>query len=140
MEDCIFCKIVKRIEPGYFVYEDDSIVGFLDNHPLNLGHTLVVPKLHYNTIFDIPNDLLMELIVTTKNIGMKVCGALDAAGFNLFQNNGTHAGQVVPHIHFHIIPRFENDPIRFRPVRKPAQKESLEEIMEKILSFSDGTK
>ncbi len=135
MEECIFCKIVNKVEPGYFVFEGDTIVGFLDSHPLNRGHTLVVPKAHYDTIIDVPDDVLTELIVITKNVGIQVCGALDAAGFNLFQNNGTHAGQVVPHIHFHIIPRFEDDPLRYRPERKPADLSSLEGVMEKILSY-----
>ncbi|MBI5376419.1 MAG: HIT family protein [Candidatus Schekmanbacteria bacterium] len=134
MEECIFCKILKKECPGHFIFEDDSVAGFLDNHPLNRGHTLIVPKKHYDSMIDVPDEVLSQLIVTTKKVGIQVCNALDAAGFNLFQNNGTHAGQVVPHIHFHIIPRFKDDPLRFRPDRKQADAEELSALKEKIIA------
>lgn len=109
MEDCIFCKIVAGKIPGEKVYETPEILAFLDIAPANHGHTLVIPKKHFETIFDIPDELLKNIAVKLKHIGNAVMKATGAEGANVIINNKKAAGQIVPHAHFHIIPRFTAD-------------------------------
>ena len=110
MTDCIFCKIIAKGEvPATEVYEDDSVYAFLDINPTNLGHTLVVPKKHYEDLFEIPDAELGILGARVKKVAAAVKKAMRADGINISMNNGTAAGQVVPHAHIHIIPRYEND-------------------------------
>ena len=107
--DCIFCKIIEGELPSYKVYEDKRVLAFLDINPVNKGHVLVVPKEHFNKFTDAPKDLLKDMISVIQNISLGVMDAVGAEGFNLGINNGAVAGQIVHHLHFHIMPRFEND-------------------------------
>lgn len=103
---CIFCKIVRKEAPARILYEDDQVMVFLDASPLSKGHTLVIPKKHYVTLLDIPSDELVHVtskIQPTARTLLKVLK--DTTDFNVLQNNGPSASQVVNHIHFHIIPR-----------------------------------
>ncbi|MEM2956244.1 MAG: HIT family protein [Candidatus Pacearchaeota archaeon] len=109
MEDCIFCKIIKGKIPCKKVYEDNKILAFLDISPINPGHTLVIPKKHFESIERIPESLLCELIKSVQKIAIAVTRAVSTDAFNINLNNGKAAGQLVPHMHFHIIPRFKND-------------------------------
>jgi histidine triad (HIT) family protein len=110
IEDCIFCKIVAGEIPSSKVYEDDDILAFMDIQPVVKGHALVIPKRHFPSITDIPDDALKLVIAGVKRIASAQRSALNADGINVTQANGAIAGQVVPHLHFHVIPRFENDP------------------------------
>ncbi len=107
--NCIFCKIVAGTLPCTKIYEDDDLLAFMDIGPVVKGHSLVIPKKHYNTIEDTPEIVLQKLIVVVKKIACAQKRALNADGINVSQANGQTAGQVVPHLHFHIIPRFETD-------------------------------
>lgn len=107
--DCLFCKIIKGELPCQKVYEDEHIFAFLDIHPVNPGHTLVVPKEHCENILDASPEILFHLISAVKKIAAAALQAVDSQGFNLGVNNGTIAGQVVGHLHFHIMPRFQGD-------------------------------
>ncbi len=109
MEDCIFCKIIKGEVPCYKIYEDDSILAFLDIAPVNPGHTLIIPKKHYIDLLELPEIEAQKLISKIKIIAPAVISGLGAKGFNLNLNNGKVAGQQVAHFHWHIIPRFEGD-------------------------------
>lgn len=109
MLDCIFCKIIKGKLPCVKVYEDAEILAFLDIHPVNFGHTLIVPKTHYVNILDTPDDVLAKLTAAVKKIAPAVLKAVNADSFNLGVNNGALAGQVIWHTHFHIMPRHEGD-------------------------------
>lgn len=108
--ECIFCKIIKKEIPSDIVYEDDKVIAFLDIHPVNKGHTLVLPKEHNENLFDIPERVLDA----TMRIVKKIATALNrySDGVNLWQNNGKASGQLVDHIHFHIVPRFNGDGLR----------------------------
>ena len=107
--DCIFCKIVRGELPSFKVYEDDAVLAFLDIHPLNPGHTLVIPKNHSQNIFEVsPEDWASVTEVVRKLAGV-IEKTLGAKGINLMMNNREHAGQVVDHSHMHIIPRFTDD-------------------------------
>ncbi|MBI4215157.1 MAG: HIT family protein [Parcubacteria group bacterium] len=109
MSNCIFCKIVNKEIPSFIVGEDEKCLAFLDIRPINKGHVLVVPKEHYPTLLDIPDALLRELMVFVKKITKAVSGSLETEHINIFQRNGQLAGQAVPHIHFHVLPRFPGD-------------------------------
>jgi histidine triad (HIT) family protein len=108
-EDCIFCKIVAGEIPSSKVYEDADTIAFLDISPITKGHTLVIPKEHHDPLMATPADVLAKLIEVVKQVAVAQSGALDADGINVTQANGSLAGQVVPHIHFHVIPRFGGD-------------------------------
>lgn len=107
--DCIFCKIVAGDIPAYKIYEDEQVLAFLDITPVNPGHTLVIPKKHYDNFIDLPEVEAGEIIGIIKKISLAVLAGVGAQGFNLNLNNGAVAGQVVNHIHWHIIPRFGGD-------------------------------
>ncbi len=107
--DCIFCKIIAGILPSAKVYEDQDTLAFMDIGPVAKGHVLVIPKQHHNPITGTPPDVLQKVIVTVQKIARAQLKAFNAKGINVTQANGTVAGQVVPHIHFHVIPRFDNN-------------------------------
>ncbi len=107
--DCIFCKIVRGELPSTKVYEDDEIISFMDIAPVVKGHTLVIPRRHYDPLINVPQDLLQKLILVVQRIAHAQVSGLKADGINVTQANGVLAGQVVPHVHFHVIPRFKDD-------------------------------
>ncbi len=109
MQDCIFCKIVAGEIPSCKVYEDELTLAFMDIGPLVKGHTLVIPKQHYDPLTDAPAEVLVACIQTVKRIMQAQQQALNCHGVNMHQANGAAAGQVVPHLHFHVVPRFADD-------------------------------
>lgn len=112
MNDCIFCKIINGEIPSSKVYEDDNVVAFLDLHPTNPGHTLVVPKVHCDALLDCAPEVLFNMTRTAQKVASAVVKAVGADGFNLGVNNGRAAGQIIFHLHMHIIPRDANDGLR----------------------------
>jgi len=109
MVDCVFCKIRDGQIPSFKVYEDSRTLAFMDINPLNPGHCLVITKNHAATIFDVEVLDLQAAIAATKKLAMALKGAVQADGINILQANGAAAFQSVPHFHFHVIPRFNND-------------------------------
>lgn len=107
--ECIFCKIVRGELPSSKVYEDDDILAFIDIGPIVKGHTLVIPKQHFDPLTATPPETLCKIIKVVQKVAAAQLALLKADGINITQANGTIAGQVVPHIHFHVIPRFQND-------------------------------
>lgn len=130
--DCIFCKIIKGELPSVKVYENDKIVAFLDINPVNPGHTLVVPKEHFENLLDGGEETLKEIMLTIKRVAWGITKAFDLKGFNVGQNNGAVAGQIVPHLHWHVIPRFENDGLHQWSRTRPYKEGEMAEIGEKI--------
>jgi histidine triad (HIT) family protein len=108
-EDCIFCAIVAGDIPSRTVYEDDDVLAFLDASPLARGHTLVIPKEHYETLGDVPEDAATAVFRTLHQLTPATEDAVDADASNVGFNNGAAAGQEVPHVHGHVIPRFKDD-------------------------------
>ncbi len=104
-DDCIFCKIARGAIPSAKVYEDADVIAFMDIAPVAKGHVLVVPKAHHDPIINTPDDVLQKLIVIVKKIAAAQVRALKADGISVSQANGAVAGQIIPHIHFHVIPR-----------------------------------
>ncbi|KAI0389019.1 HIT-like domain-containing protein [Xylariaceae sp. FL0594] len=101
MANCIFCKIIKGEIPCFKLFESDKTLAFLDIGPLSKGHALVIPKFHGAKLTDIPDDHLSEILPVAK----KLVKATGAADYNILQNNGRIAHQVVDHVHFHMIPK-----------------------------------
>ena len=131
-EDCIFCKIVSGEIPSQKVFEDENTFAFLDINPSSKGHSLVITKKHYETLVDVPEDELKQLIISVKKVSQAVIKATNSKGFNILQNNNKVAGQIVNHIHFHIIPRSESDSINFSLGSKQAEANELEKVAELI--------
>jgi len=128
---CIFCKIVSREIPSYKVHEDENVLAFLDIAPVNYGHTLVIPKKHFENMEEVDVKTLEQVIMAVKKIGASVKSGLGVAGYNLCVNNGKVSGQVVPHLHFHIIPRTAGDGLELWPQGKYGDGEA-EEVLKKI--------
>lgn len=113
MKDCVFCKIAKNEIKGEKIYENDNFFSVPDIHPVTPGHSLVISKKHFNTPFnttlDLNNSLGSELLDCIKTTALKVMDKNKAQGFNIVSNNFPAAGQVVQHLHYHIIPRRKDD-------------------------------
>jgi len=108
-QSCIFCRIIKGEIPAARVYEDEHVLAFMDIGPVVKGHTLVIPKAHHNPLMETPPEVLHQLISVVQKIARAQMKGLQADGINVSQANGEAAGQVIPHIHFHVIPRFTAD-------------------------------
>lgn len=108
-EDCIFCKIAAGEIPSSTIYEDDSFRAFLDLSPAAKGHALLIPKEHFDNLYELDDETAAKALAIARNLAKKMTKALQCDGFNLVQNNGECAGQTVFHFHMHLIPRYEND-------------------------------
>jgi len=109
MDACIFCSIVEGEAPSHSVYEDEETCAFLDANPLARGHTLVIPKTHHERVNDMPADVAGAVGRTIARVAPAVEAAVDAPASTIAYNNGPAAGQEVPHVHAHIVPRFADD-------------------------------
>lgn len=109
MNDCIFCKIIAKDIPAEIVYEDESVLVFVDIKAINPGHVLVVPKAHAADLASASEASVVSVMLVARRMGKALMKALKAPGFNLGVNNGRAAGQLVDHLHVHVIPRFEGD-------------------------------
>ena len=105
---CIFCEIVQGKKDGHFIYEDENYVAFLDIYPIDTGHSLVMPREHFEKITDMTAEKVGELFSKIPKIAKAVIEATKADAFSVAQNNGRAAKQIVPHVHIHIIPRYES--------------------------------
>ncbi len=108
-DDCIFCKLANHVFDTNIVYEDDVFTAILDASPANEGHTLILPKNHYQDIFEIDEETVSKAMALAKKIAARQMEVLNCDGVNVIQNNKEAAGQTVPHYHLHVIPRFTND-------------------------------
>ncbi|OGE82097.1 MAG: hypothetical protein A3B10_00650 [Candidatus Doudnabacteria bacterium RIFCSPLOWO2_01_FULL_44_21] len=131
--DCIFCKIISGGIPSDKIYEDDAVLAFMDIRPVSRGHTLVVPKTHTDDFLSTDDQTLSDLIPKIKKIAHVVMQAVGAQGMNISTNHGEAAGQVVMHLHFHLIPRFSNDELKPWPHQELDPKIRAE-IAERIKS------
>ncbi|MDG6939183.1 MAG: HIT domain-containing protein [Nitrososphaerota archaeon] len=101
---CVFCRIVKKELPSHILYEDQKYIAFLDIAPFSRGHTLVCPKKHGETMWDMDESEIGGLFTIASKISRALMAAVDADGFRFVQNNGEAANQVVAHVHVHVIP------------------------------------
>jgi histidine triad (HIT) family protein len=130
---CIFCSIIAGEEPSVYIYRNNSFVVFMDKYPINPGHTLVMPIRHYETLLHMPPAEVGKLYSLVPVIAKAIVSALKADGFNVGQNNGIAANQIVPHVHVHIVPRFQDDsPDGKWPARRVSSCSELTKIALKI--------
>lgn len=111
--NCIFCKIVKGEIPCSKVYEDDLVLAFMDIAPINKGHILIIPKKHFLSLTSVPAEYLEAMMKIAPTIAQCAVREIDGDAFNLHLSNGQCAGQVVPHVHLHVIPRKATDGFNF---------------------------
>ncbi len=135
MHNCLFCKIGNGDIPSVKIYEDDKMVAFLDISQTTKGHTLIIPKKHFENIYDLDEETIIYLYKHVPQIAKAITHAFHAKGINIVNNNGKDAGQTVFHYHIHLIPRY-NEEDGFRAIYTSQMdkysKEDLEIIAQRI--------
>lgn len=138
--DCIFCRIVNGEVSTYKVFEDDRVLAFLDVQPLSRGHTLIIPKVHVALLEDLEWEDANALFKVIYELVETVQEAVNAPASTVAINNGVESGQEIPHVHFHLIPRFKNDrggPIHAIMREKPhLTRDEMIQIAERISNLS----
>lgn len=132
--DCVFCKIVAGDIPCHRVFESDRVLAFLDIQPLAEGHTVVIPKAHAERLDTLDPADAAAIAAELGGLGNRICQAVAADGYNVLQNNGAVSGQVVPHVHFHVIPRRADDGLGYRWNARSASNEQLGALAARINS------
>jgi histidine triad (HIT) family protein len=131
-DDCVFCKMVAGQIPVAKIYEDQVVLAFLDIGPVSDGHTLVIPKQHFEKLGDCPPELLAQVGSRLGKVAKAVVSAMSSDGYNVLCNNGRAAGQLVEHLHFHIIPRNIGDGVFDRWPAYEYEKGKIEQIAAKV--------
>ncbi len=139
-QQCVFCKIVAGEIPCYKVYEDSKLLAFLDINPANPGHILVVPKTHFTVLPQMPDKDIAHLFSVVKSLAGIVFEVLQAEGVNVLQNNGEIAGQAVPHVHVHIIPRFQKDKLKFTWEARKLKEQEFTAIQKAVVAVAKKIK
>ena len=132
LPDCVFCQIVSGKSPAAKVYEDDDTLAFLRIIQFGEGHTLVIPKSHRSTLYELDDSQITALSRTTLRVSRAVRDSLSPEGLNLFQANGAVAGQTVFHVHFHILPRSSGDRLRIGVHGAATGSGDIQSIAQKI--------
>lgn len=133
MIDCLFCKIITGEIPSTKVYEDDAVLAFLDIHPVNIGHTLIIPKAHHTNLYETPDTTLAHMMSVVKKLSIAVKNALSTDGINIEMNNDSIAGQIIFHAHIHIVPRFKGDGFTHWNGARGYRESEMTEVAQKIL-------
>ena len=128
---CLFCDIIDNKIPSKRVYEDDEFLAILDIAQITRGHTLVMPKKHFDNIFDVDDETLAKLTVLTKKLARQITGATKAEGCNILNNCNAVAGQSIMHLHFHILPRYGADD-DISVDYKPTHTYDLDEVLSEL--------
>jgi histidine triad (HIT) family protein len=129
--NCIFCKIIAGELPSSKIYEDVDVLAFLDIKPVNPGHTLVIPKKHFESIHDTPDEIVAKMSVVAKKVAGSIQKNLGAEGVNIGMNNGKAAGQIVFHAHIHVMPRYGKDSFQLW-AGKEYKNNEREEVAKKV--------
>ncbi len=132
-DNCIFCKLANGVFPTNSIYEDEDFNVILDLGPATKGHALILPKEHYNNLYELPDETAAKVMKLAKRMAIHMTDRLGADGFNLLQNNNEVAGQTVYHFHMHLIPRYEGDGQHISFVPGKPSAEELTAIKEMII-------
>lgn len=132
MDECLFCKIIQGNIPCARVYETEEVLAFLDIAPVNKGHTLIIPKNHYATLWELPQEIGSQLLQAMQLVGKAIMSANSASGLNIGMNNYRAAGQLVDHAHWHLIPRFQGDGLELWPQGGYASQEEMDQLAKDI--------
>ena len=130
--DCLFCKIVAGDIPSVRVHEDERTVAFMDINPATRGHLLVVPREHAADVLAIDPEDLKAVVLAAKGLAQRVRDKLGADGVNLLNSTGSVAWQTVFHFHLHVIPRYEDDPLRLPWQPQPGDKDEIAAAAEEL--------
>lgn len=131
MENCIFCKIVNKEIPGKIIYEDDICLAFLDLSQATYGHTLVVPKKHFENILEVDQNTLGHMMKVVQNLSKMIMNKCHAKGLNILTNTHEVAGQTVHHFHIHILPRYNIEELDIH-FQDNSEKTDLNEVFTTI--------
>jgi len=129
--NCIFCNMIDGKQEAHVIFEDNSHIAIMDKYPIQLGHSLVMPKVHHEKIVDMSNDEVGALFSRVPAVARAILAATGADGFNIGQNNGKSANQIIPHVHVHVIPRYQKIGNSWAR-RMIAQNDDLDELAKKI--------
>jgi histidine triad (HIT) family protein len=129
----VFCRIARGEEHASRVYEDKDVLAFLDARPVNEGHTLVISRKHYESIFEIPGEALGDLFKIVKKVAAAIVEGERADGIRIVQNNGSAAHQLIFHFHVHVIPEYEG--LELHRLRANPEKSELERVAARIRKF-----
>ena len=129
--ETIFTEIMQGKRPGFIIFEDDNHIAILDKYPIDVGHSLVIPKTPYEKVTDMPKDEVAQLFSLVPEIANAIMKATGAVAFSIAQNNGREAKQIVPHVHVHIIPRYADKATMWTKRGMPSDEE-LSMLQEKI--------
>lgn len=136
--ECLFCDIISGKKTGHFIYEDETHVAFLDRYPIDVGHSLVLPREHHERITDMPEDKVGDLFSKVPKIVKAILQATNTNAFSLGQNNGRAAKQIIPHVHVHIIPRYDHRGTIWTK-RGISNDDELSELAQKIRKFIESS-
>ena len=140
MRDCIFCRIAAGEMPAVRVLETPEVLAFLDIAPVHYGHTLVIPKAHYENLLELPDAVWTAMGQVCRRVAQALQATLSAQGFNIGMNNFEAAGQEVFHAHLHVIPRYHTDGLKLFPQAsyKPGDMEKTGEQLRRVLEKMAG--
>ena len=128
---CVFCDIINKATPAYILYEDSDYIAFLDKYPISIGHTLVLPKAHFERVNNMSQRGFCDLYSRVHALNQLITSKLSATASHISINDGAAANQLIPHVHVHIIPRSPNDSAGFS-ARKLLRADQMEEIRKKL--------
>lgn len=129
---CIFCKIASGDIPTNKVYEDKDVLAFLDLSQATYGHTLVIPKKHFDNIYALDSETASKVFTTVKDLASKIKTNLNAQGVNILNNNEPCAGQTINHFHIHILPRYDNDDLSIKFTEHRFSDDEFKDLLAKI--------
>ena len=138
-DDCLFCAIVAGDVPGQIVDSDENTVAFMDINPATRGHALVVPRNHSTDLMEISDEDLENTMVAAKRLALRMRDVLKPAGFNILNSCGSAAWQTIFHIHVHVIPRYEDDPLKLPWVPGPGDEGEIATVAAELRQGEEGS-
>ena len=138
-DDCLFCAIVAGDVPGQIVDSDENTVSFMDINPATRGHALVVPRNHSTDLMEIPDDDLSSTMAAARRLAQRMRDVLEPAGFNILNSCGSAAWQTIFHFHVHVIPRYEDDPLRLPWVPGPGDADEIAAVAAELRQDGEGS-
>ena len=128
---CVFCKIINKEIPASVVYEDDTVLAILDLSQATKGHTLVMPKKHFETFLDLDKNTVSHVFSVAQNLAIKLKNKLGASGVNILNNSYPAAGQSVMHMHVHVLPRYNDDDLKIE-FKDHSKNYTLDSVLKEI--------
>ncbi len=140
LKECVFCRNIVTEKEANIFYSNEDMIGFMDKFPVEIGHVLLIPRKHFENIFDIDPDIYIKIQYMARYVAMAVRDVFNADGINIGQNNGESARQIVMHYHLHIIPRHRGDNIQWERIKQSDDelKESAMRIEKRLKEIING--